>query len=215
MIQAREVFNSDKCCWDPPQSLLKASCWEEGGERDCFVCSENGASYEMSQICNLNLLPFCDAFLSCQHLQPWQWFQGVCKWLRPAWFVLFQDIIQLHVSCPSDKEEEKSTKDGAEKEEKDKNKEKAPRKMLSRGQVLIWTAQVLSYSLWGFCWPVVQLLEAEWLSLLMTVQERIIFMTSFLSKVWRGRGEGFSRLLACAPTDLQASCIVYSDLVAF
>nr|XP_009940300.1 PREDICTED: R3H domain-containing protein 2 [Opisthocomus hoazin] len=43
-----------------------------------------------------------------------------------------QDIIQLHVSCPSDKEEEKSTKDGAEKEEKDKNKEKTPRKMLSR-----------------------------------------------------------------------------------
>ncbi|KAM9115632.1 R3H domain-containing protein 2 isoform 2-T4 [Pangshura tecta] len=43
-----------------------------------------------------------------------------------------QDIIQLHVSCPSDKEEEKSTKDGSEKEEKDKNKEKAPRKMLSR-----------------------------------------------------------------------------------
>uniref|UniRef100_A0A8C3QFK3 SUZ domain-containing protein n=1 Tax=Cyanoderma ruficeps TaxID=181631 RepID=A0A8C3QFK3_9PASS len=45
-----------------------------------------------------------------------------------------QDIIQLHVSCPSDKEEEKSTKDGVEKEEKDKNKEKTPRKMLSRGQ---------------------------------------------------------------------------------
>ncbi|NXW41344.1 R3HD2 protein, partial [Nyctiprogne leucopyga] len=43
-----------------------------------------------------------------------------------------QDIIQLHISCPSDKEEEKSTKDGAEKEEKEKNKEKAPRKMLSR-----------------------------------------------------------------------------------
>ncbi|KFP64927.1 R3H domain-containing protein 2, partial [Cariama cristata] len=43
-----------------------------------------------------------------------------------------QDIIQLHISCPSDKEEEKSTKDGAEKEEKDKNKEKAPRRMLSR-----------------------------------------------------------------------------------
>ncbi|XP_051497351.1 R3H domain-containing protein 2 isoform X2 [Apus apus] len=43
-----------------------------------------------------------------------------------------QDIIQLHVSCPSDKEEEKSTKDGAEKEEKDKNKEKTPRRMLSR-----------------------------------------------------------------------------------
>lgn len=43
-----------------------------------------------------------------------------------------QDIIQLHVSCPSDKEEEKSTKDGAEKEEKEKNKDKAPRKMLSR-----------------------------------------------------------------------------------
>ncbi|XP_074989684.1 R3H domain-containing protein 2 isoform X16 [Calonectris borealis] len=43
-----------------------------------------------------------------------------------------QDIIQLHVSCPSDKEEEKSMKDGTEKEEKDKNKEKTPRKMLSR-----------------------------------------------------------------------------------
>nr|XP_025971721.1 R3H domain-containing protein 2 isoform X10 [Dromaius novaehollandiae] len=43
-----------------------------------------------------------------------------------------QDVIQLHISCPSDKEEEKSTKDGTEKEEKDKNKEKAPRKMLSR-----------------------------------------------------------------------------------
>ncbi|XP_062453107.1 R3H domain-containing protein 2 isoform X3 [Rhea pennata] len=43
-----------------------------------------------------------------------------------------KDIIQLHISCPSDKEEEKSMKDGAEKEEKDKNKEKAPRKMLSR-----------------------------------------------------------------------------------
>ncbi|NXE01205.1 R3HD2 protein, partial [Chaetorhynchus papuensis] len=43
-----------------------------------------------------------------------------------------QDIIQLHVSCPSDKEEEKSAKDGVEKEEKDKNKEKTPRKMLSR-----------------------------------------------------------------------------------
>ncbi|XP_074989668.1 R3H domain-containing protein 2 isoform X5 [Calonectris borealis] len=43
-----------------------------------------------------------------------------------------KDIIQLHVSCPSDKEEEKSMKDGTEKEEKDKNKEKTPRKMLSR-----------------------------------------------------------------------------------
>ncbi|NXO45972.1 R3HD2 protein, partial [Locustella ochotensis] len=43
-----------------------------------------------------------------------------------------QDIIQLHVSCPSDKEEEKTPKDGVEKEEKDKNKEKTPRKMLSR-----------------------------------------------------------------------------------
>nr|XP_045007510.1 R3H domain-containing protein 2 isoform X5 [Jaculus jaculus] len=43
-----------------------------------------------------------------------------------------QDIIQLHVSCPSDKEEEKSTKDVSEKEDKDKSKEKAPRKMLSR-----------------------------------------------------------------------------------
>ncbi|XP_059575235.1 R3H domain-containing protein 2 isoform X3 [Alligator mississippiensis] len=41
-----------------------------------------------------------------------------------------QDIIQLHVSCPSDKEEEKLAKDGAEKEEK--GKEKTPRKMLSR-----------------------------------------------------------------------------------
>ncbi|XP_040347587.1 R3H domain-containing protein 2 isoform X16 [Panthera pardus] len=43
-----------------------------------------------------------------------------------------QDIIQLHISCPSDKEEEKSTKDVSEKEDKEKNKEKVPRKMLSR-----------------------------------------------------------------------------------
>ncbi|KAJ8358943.1 hypothetical protein SKAU_G00154680 [Synaphobranchus kaupii] len=43
-----------------------------------------------------------------------------------------QDIIQLHVSCPSDKEEEKSSKDEYENEEKEKNKEKTPRKMLSR-----------------------------------------------------------------------------------
>ncbi|KAM5335895.1 R3H domain-containing protein 2 isoform 11-T14 [Glossophaga mutica] len=43
-----------------------------------------------------------------------------------------QDIIQLHISCPSDKEEEKSTKDVSEKEDKDKNREKVPRKMLSR-----------------------------------------------------------------------------------
>ncbi|XP_069826486.1 R3H domain-containing protein 2 isoform X3 [Dendropsophus ebraccatus] len=40
-----------------------------------------------------------------------------------------QDVIQLHISCPSDKEE-KSCKDGPEKEEK--NKEKGPKKMLSR-----------------------------------------------------------------------------------
>ncbi|XP_032769822.1 R3H domain-containing protein 2 isoform X8 [Rattus rattus] len=43
-----------------------------------------------------------------------------------------QDIIQLHISCPSDKEEEKSTKDVSEKDDKDKSKEKVPRKMLSR-----------------------------------------------------------------------------------
>ncbi|XP_006897734.1 PREDICTED: R3H domain-containing protein 2 [Elephantulus edwardii] len=43
-----------------------------------------------------------------------------------------KDIIQLHISCPSDKEEEKSTKDVSEKEDKEKNKEKIPRKMLSR-----------------------------------------------------------------------------------
>ncbi|XP_077385293.1 R3H domain-containing protein 2 isoform X10 [Festucalex cinctus] len=41
------------------------------------------------------------------------------------------DIIQLHISCPSDKEEEKSSKDEYENEEKEK-KDKAPRKMLSR-----------------------------------------------------------------------------------
>uniref|UniRef100_A0A674BC72 R3H domain containing 2 n=1 Tax=Salmo trutta TaxID=8032 RepID=A0A674BC72_SALTR len=41
-----------------------------------------------------------------------------------------QDIIQLHISCPSDKEEEKSSKDEYENEEK--NKDKTPRKMLSR-----------------------------------------------------------------------------------
>ncbi|KAG9340635.1 hypothetical protein JZ751_021191 [Albula glossodonta] len=43
-----------------------------------------------------------------------------------------QDIIQLHISCPSDKEEEKSSKDEYENEEKEKNKDKTPRKMLSR-----------------------------------------------------------------------------------
>ncbi|XP_075708117.1 R3H domain-containing protein 2 isoform X5 [Rhinoderma darwinii] len=40
-----------------------------------------------------------------------------------------QDVIQLHISCSSDKEE-KSCKDGSEKEEK--SKEKGPKKMLSR-----------------------------------------------------------------------------------
>ncbi|CAO2623469.1 R3H domain-containing protein 2, partial [Lemmus lemmus] len=43
-----------------------------------------------------------------------------------------QDIIHLHISCPSDKEEKKSTKVASEKEDKDKSKEKVPRKMLSR-----------------------------------------------------------------------------------
>lgn len=46
---------------------------------------------------------------------------------------LLQDIIQLHISCPSDKEEEKSSKDEYENEEKEK-KDKTPRKMLSRGE---------------------------------------------------------------------------------
>ncbi|KAM9799415.1 R3H domain-containing protein 2 isoform 4-T4 [Syngnathus typhle] len=41
------------------------------------------------------------------------------------------DIIQLHISCPSDKEEEKSSKEDYENEEKEK-KDKGPRKMLSR-----------------------------------------------------------------------------------
>uniref|UniRef100_A0A4W3JBI1 R3H domain containing 2 n=1 Tax=Callorhinchus milii TaxID=7868 RepID=A0A4W3JBI1_CALMI len=44
-----------------------------------------------------------------------------------------QDVIQLQFTCPSDKEEEKSSKDGSEKEEKNKEKlERGPRKMLSR-----------------------------------------------------------------------------------
>ncbi|XP_062827178.1 R3H domain-containing protein 2 isoform X8 [Anolis carolinensis] len=43
-----------------------------------------------------------------------------------------QDIIQLHINCPPDKKDEKSAKDGPEKEDKEKNKEKAPKKMLSR-----------------------------------------------------------------------------------
>ncbi|KAH0629006.1 hypothetical protein JD844_010735 [Phrynosoma platyrhinos] len=42
-----------------------------------------------------------------------------------------QDIIQLHINCP-DKKDDKSAKDGPEKEDKEKNKEKAPKKMLSR-----------------------------------------------------------------------------------
>uniref|UniRef100_A0A9J7Z1X1 R3H domain containing 2 n=1 Tax=Cyprinus carpio carpio TaxID=630221 RepID=A0A9J7Z1X1_CYPCA len=44
-----------------------------------------------------------------------------------------QDIIQLHISCPSDKEEEKSSRDEYENEEREK-KDKTPRKMLSRGK---------------------------------------------------------------------------------
>ena len=48
--------------------------------------------------------------------------------------VVFQDIIQLHISCPSDKEEEKSSKEEYENEEKEK-KDKTPRKMLSRGKI--------------------------------------------------------------------------------
>ena len=63
---------------------------------------------------------------------------GELKSFFPVWlyssFSLSKDIIQLHISCPSDKEEEKSTKDVSEKEDKDKNKEKVPRKMLSRGK---------------------------------------------------------------------------------
>lgn len=51
-----------------------------------------------------------------------------------VWIDGFQDIIQLHISCPSDKEEEKSSKDEYENEEKEK-KDKAPRKMLSRGKM--------------------------------------------------------------------------------
>lgn len=51
----------------------------------------------------------------------------------------------MHISCPSDKEEEKSTKDVSEKEDKDKNKEKVPKKMLSRGEdFLSPTAQELT-----------------------------------------------------------------------
>lgn len=57
------------------------------------------------------------------------------------WIGGFQDIIQLHISCPSDKEEEKSSKDEYENEEKEK-RDKAPRKMLSRGKM-----HLLSFSL--------------------------------------------------------------------
>ncbi|XP_059812082.1 R3H domain-containing protein 2 isoform X4 [Hypanus sabinus] len=45
-----------------------------------------------------------------------------------------QDVIQLQFTCPSDKEEERSSRDGSEKEDKEKKEklEKVPRKMLSR-----------------------------------------------------------------------------------
>lgn len=56
--------------------------------------------------------------------------------------MIFQDIIQLHISCPSDKEEEKSSKDEYENEEKEK-KDKTPRKMLSRGKMQICTFNIL------------------------------------------------------------------------
>uniref|UniRef100_A0A8C1QPB7 R3H domain containing 2 n=1 Tax=Cyprinus carpio TaxID=7962 RepID=A0A8C1QPB7_CYPCA len=50
-----------------------------------------------------------------------------------------QDIIQLHISCPSDKEEEKSSRDEYENEEREK-KDKTPRKMLSRGKTFFINA---------------------------------------------------------------------------
>uniref|UniRef100_UPI00398EE34F R3H domain-containing protein 2 isoform X8 n=1 Tax=Pristiophorus japonicus TaxID=55135 RepID=UPI00398EE34F len=45
-----------------------------------------------------------------------------------------QDVIQLQFTCPSDKEEERYSKDGSEKEDMEKKEklEKVPRKMLSR-----------------------------------------------------------------------------------
>lgn len=55
----------------------------------------------------------------------------------------YQDIIQLHISCPSDKEEEKSSKDEYESEEREK-KDKTPRKMLSRGN----TSSLSCFLLW-------------------------------------------------------------------
>lgn len=59
-----------------------------------------------------------------------------------VWIDGFQDIIQLHISCPSDKEEEKSSKDEYENEEKEK-KDKAPRKMLSRGKMHLLSFSVI------------------------------------------------------------------------
>lgn len=59
-----------------------------------------------------------------------------------VWIDGFQDIIQLHISCPSDKEEEKSSKDEYENEEKEK-KDKAPRKMLSRGKMYLLSFSVI------------------------------------------------------------------------
>ncbi|XP_072350134.1 R3H domain-containing protein 2 isoform X2 [Scyliorhinus torazame] len=45
-----------------------------------------------------------------------------------------QDVIQLQFTCPSDKEEERPSKDGSEKEDEEKKEklEKVPKKMLSR-----------------------------------------------------------------------------------
>lgn len=57
--------------------------------------------------------------------------------------MFFQDIIQLHISCPSDKEEEKSSKEEYENEEKEK-KDKAPRKMLSRGMLQLFNFTAVS-----------------------------------------------------------------------
>ncbi len=54
-----------------------------------------------------------------------------------------KEIIQLHISCPSDKEEEKSSKDEYENEEREK-KDKTPRKMLSRGKTFLLNGL--------FCW---------------------------------------------------------------
>lgn len=89
-----------------------------------------------------NHLPYSSLSLTCKSPVCSKWTTLKGDWSRVLSSILAfsQDIIQLHISCPSDKEEEKSSKDEYENEEKEK-KDKTARKMLSRGKFNVYFYQ--------------------------------------------------------------------------